>query len=346
MVARSIFAIDSDNMVVQSSSNGAIVGDPIRNNSDTPNDTVFVYTSGGGATITLDDTGGDPDTFEDDQSGSHVITDGAGLVNNGNGVESESIMVVQALDGDGNPTGPLITITVFSQNGTFSDVWGFGPSQPLEDGVSYQKISGSNTGSFDYIDFITCFGPGTTILTAKGKQSIDDLRAGDMIWTQHHQMQPIRWIGRTTVEAKGAFAPIVFAPGALENTTELVVSPQHRMCIRTPATELLFAAEEVLVAAKHLTDLPGVSVREGGMITYTHFMFDQHEVVYANDQLTESFFLSDLSISALSKDQCREMLALFPSLETGTASFGGAAAMILKAKEARVLAHTYAKFAA
>ena len=346
MVTRVIFAIDSENMVVQSSSNASIVGDPIRNNSDTPNGTIFTYTAGGGASVTIDDTGGDPDIFEDDQSGSHQIIDGGGLVNNGNGVESESIMVVQALDQNGDPTGPLITITVFSQNGTFSDVWGFGPSQPLQDGVSYQKISGSNIGSFEYADFITCFGPGTTILTAKGKQSIDDLQVGDMIWTQHHQMQPIRWIGRTTVEAKGAFAPIVFAPGALENTTELVVSPEHRMCIRAPATELLFASEEVLVAAKHLTDLPGVSLREGGMITYTHFMFDRHEVVCSNDQLTESFFLSDVSISALSQDQGREILALFPSLQTGTASFGSAAAMILKAKEARVLAHAYARLAA
>lgn len=346
MVARSFFAIDSENMVVQSSSNGAIVGDPIRNNSDTPNGTVFTYSAGGGATVTIDDTGGDPDIFEDDQSGSHTVTNGNGLVTNGNPVEAESTMVIRALDAFGNQTGPNITITVFSQNGTFSNVWGFSPSLPLEDGVSYVKLSGSNAGSSNYNTFITCFGPGTDILTDKGKRPVEDLAVGDLVWTQHHQMQPIRWIGRTTVEAKGPFAPIVFAPGALENDKELVVSPEHRMCIRLPSAELLFGSEEVLVAAKHLTELPGVSVRDGGMITYTHFMFDQHEIIYANGQLSESFFLSDLSIGSLEPHQAAELRALFPYIENGTDAYGNTALMVLKSKEASVLAYLYTKHAA
>lgn len=346
MVARSFFAVDSENMIVQSSSNASIVGDPIRNNSDTPNGTVFTYSAGGGATVTIDDTGGDPNIFEDDQSGSHTVTDGNGLVANGNGVEAESTMVIRALDADGNQTGPNITITVFSQNGVFSNVWGFSPSLPLEDGVSYVKLSGSNAGSSSYNSFITCFGPGTAILTDLGKRPVEDLNVGDLIWTQHHQMQPIRWIGRTTVEAKGAYAPIVFSPGALENDKELVVSPEHRMCLRLPSAELLFGSEEVLVAAKHLMDLPGVSVREGGMITYTHFMFDQHEIIYANGQLSESFFLSDLSVAALDPQQAEELRALFPFIDNGTAAYGRSAAMVLKAKEASVLAYLYSKHAA
>ncbi|MEM7733615.1 MAG: Hint domain-containing protein [Pseudomonadota bacterium] len=346
MVARSFFAIDSENMVVQSSPNGAIVGNPIINNSDTPNGTVFTYSSGGGTTITIDDTGGSPNTFNDDQAGSHTVTDGGGIVANGNGVEAESTMVIRALDEFGNPTGPNITITVFSQNGTFSNVWGFATDTPLQDGVSYTKISGSNIGSTAYNTFITCFGPGTKILTAKGNQPIEALEVGDMIWTQHNRMQPIRWIGRTTVPAAGKFAPIVFAPHALENEQELIVSPEHRMCVRGPMPDLLFGEDAVLVAAKHLTDLPGVTVREGGTITYTHFMFDRHEIVYANGQLTESFFLSDLSLSALQPDQAHELQTLFPELAEDTDSFGRAAAMVLKAKEASVLCHLYSKHVA
>ncbi|MEM6589709.1 MAG: Hint domain-containing protein [Pseudomonadota bacterium] len=346
MVARSFFAIDSENMVVQSSTNGAIVGNPIINNSDTPNGTVFTYSAGGGTTVTIDDTGGSADTFNDDQSGSHTVIDGGGIVDNGNGVEAESIMVIRALDADGNPTGPNITITVFSQNGSFSNVWGFSSDTPLQDGVSYTKISGSNIGNSAYNSFVTCFGPGTKILTAKGNQSIDALQVGDMIWTQHNRMQPIRWIGRATVAATGAFAPIVFAPGALENEQELVVSPEHRMCLRGPMPELLFGEDAVLVAAKHLTDLPGVSIREGGMITYTHFMFDRHEIVYANGQLTESFFFSDLAVGALHPDQATELTGLFPQFSQENDSFGQAAAMVLKAREASVLCHLYTKHVA
>ena len=61
MVLRTFFAIDSDNLVVTGSSNGSIVGNGIINNSDTPNGTTFVYSSGGGTSVTVDDT----DTFAD-----------------------------------------------------------------------------------------------------------------------------------------------------------------------------------------------------------------------------------------------------------------------------------------
>lgn len=346
MVARTFFAIDSASMVVQSSSNASIVGNPIINNSDTPNGTVFTYSSGGGTEVTINDTGGNPNRFEDDQSANHIVTDGGGIVADGNPVEAESTMVIRALDDDGNLTGPEITITVFSQNGSFSDVWGFAPTIALQDGVSYRKISGSNNGSSNYASFITCFGPNTRILTDVGQRMVEDLKVGDLVWTQHHKMQPIRWIGRSRVRAKGALAPIVFAPGALHNDRELVLSPEHRVYLRLPAVELLFGTQEVLVAAKHLTDMPGVSVREGGTITYTHFMFDHHEVIYANGQLTESFFLSDLSIGSLHADQAREMDALFPSLQEGVNAFGKSAAMVLKAREAAVLAKWVCKSAA
>ncbi|MEM6696669.1 MAG: hypothetical protein AAF626_18565, partial [Pseudomonadota bacterium] len=142
-----LFAIDSANLVVQSSSNAAIVGNPVINNSDTPNGTVFTYTSGGGTTVDIQDTGGSPVIFEDDNTAGHVVIDGGGIVANGTGVEAESLISLRALDAGGTQIGPTITITVFSQNGVFSDVWGFSSDIPLQDGVSYVKVGGSNIGS-------------------------------------------------------------------------------------------------------------------------------------------------------------------------------------------------------
>ncbi|MEO0750224.1 MAG: Hint domain-containing protein [Pseudomonadota bacterium] len=346
MVARSFFAFDNDALTVTSSSSGGLVGNGIINNSNTPNGTVFEYSAGLGTTVTIDDEAGGSETFNDGLPGGHTVLDGGGIVSNDTGVESESLIFIQALDEFGNTVGPQITIYVFSQNGDFSDVWGFASSAPLQDGVSYEKVGGINAGASNYDDYITCFGPGTKILTDKGKRVVEDLEVGDLVWTQHHQMQPIRWIGRTTVEAKGAFAPIVFAPGALENDKELVVSPEHRMCLRVPSVELLFGTQEVLVAAKHLTDLPGVSVRESDMITYTHFMFDQHEIIHANGQLSESFFFSELSLRGLNPAQAAELWTLFPDLSHDATGFGPTAAMVLKAKEASVLAYLYQKHAA
>lgn len=57
MVARSFVVFDNENLVVSSSSSGAIVGNGIINNSSTPNGTVFTYAAGSGKTVTINDTG-------------------------------------------------------------------------------------------------------------------------------------------------------------------------------------------------------------------------------------------------------------------------------------------------
>lgn len=336
MALRTIFVIDSANMIVDSSPNGAIVGDPIRNNSDTPNGTQFTYTAGGGTSVTLDDDdgGGNVDIFNDDDPADHVITDGGGIVANGTPVEAESRIEVRALDVNGNPTGPVITLTVLSQNGDFTDVWGFTSDLPLEDGVSYVKVGGTNTGSTPYADFIPCFEARTRIKTQSGSKAAKDIAIGDMVWSRDEGYQPVRWVGRATVEADDTFAPVEIAPGAIGNKEPLVVSQQHRILLSSPSAELLFGVNEVLVAAKHLCGLPGVSKRTGGMVTYVHFMFDTHQIVSANGVHCESFFLSALSVSGVEADQRRELLALFPSLAAGIQTFGNAVATPLKGFEA------------
>ena len=337
MALRSFFAIDSANLVVTSSSSAAIVGNPIINNSSTPDGTIFSFTSGGGTNITLDDTGGSANTFDDDNAANHVITDGGGIVANGTSVEAESLILVRALDGMGNPTGPTITLTVMSQNGVTGDVWGFASSQPLQNGVSYVKTGGSNIGSNAYTNFVACFGAGTEIRTDTGTTRVEDIAAGDMVWTIDSGFQPVRWAGITEVEATGPLAPVVFAAGAIGNDTELVVSQEHRIYLDNSAAELLFGQPKVLVAAKHLCGLPGVALRPGGTIRYAHIMFDTHQVVQSNGTLTESFYCSELSLSGVGRDQRNEILALFPALRNGTEIFGPTAALTLKANEASVL---------
>ena len=337
MVSRSFFAIDNDNLVVISSPNGALVGNGIINNSDTPDGTVFLFSGGGGTTVTLDDTSGNPDTFEDDQEAGHIITDGGGIVANGQNVESESIINLRALDAGGTPTGPVVSITVLSQNGNFGDVWGLTLTDRLEDGVSYVKVSGSNFGSSDYDDFITCFGPATQIRTPTGETAIEDLRVGDAVWTQSDGFQPIRWIGQTAVPATGAFAPVVIPAGVLGNTDALTVSQEHRILLSDGHAELLFGECEVLVAAKHLVGLWGIELAYGDTVRYTHIMFDRHQIVSSNGVLSESFFLSANSVKGVEAPQRRELLSLFSSLPVGMSSFGETAALTLKRHEATLL---------
>lgn len=337
MSIRTFFAIDNENLIVASSPNGAIVGNPIINNSSTPNGTTFQFGGGTFSEITLDDTGGGRNRFNDDRPGDHVITDGGGLVADGNEVEAESIIVLRALDGSGNPTGPEIDVYIFSQNGNFSDVWGFGLSEQLTVGTSYVKVSGSNAGEARYNQLVTCFADGTQIETPTGPVPVEEIRPGQEVWTNGSGPLPVRWTGSAVVPGTGAMAPVVFAPEALGNSSELVVSQQHRIWIESPIAELYFGQSAVLVAAKHLCGLPGVSLRPQPKVRYTHFMFDNHQIVRSNGLLTESFFLAEQSIGTLEDGPRRELQRLFPDLKGGLDRFGGTAAPTLTAKEAVAL---------
>jgi VCBS repeat-containing protein len=135
-----------------------------------------------------------------------------------------------------------------------------------------------------------CFTPGTLIDTPEGKRRVEEIVADDLVTTRDHGPRPVRWAGKRCVVAQGDLAPICIAAGVLGNTRELIVSPQHRILITGWLAELHCGAPEVLVAARHLVD--GMRIRElpGGEVTYIHIMFDQHEVIYAEDLATESFF--------------------------------------------------------
>lgn len=342
MVLRSFFAQDSSSLVAvfvpdTADANDIAVGGSIINNSDTPDGTIFTYSGGTGTTITLDDTSGSPDVFDDDQPTGHIITDGGGIVTNGTQVESESMITVRALDDDLNPIGPEITIYVFSQNGITQDVWGFATSAPLDSGTSYVKTGGSNAGSSTYADYVTCFGPGTLIETAEGAVAVQNLKKGQLVWTRDGGFQPILWIGTTEVHGHGPFAPVVIEAGAIGNTKELLVSQQHRILIGSPATDMLFGSSEVFVAAKHLCGLPGISIRQTDRITYTHFMFDRHHIVRSNGALTESYYFGDNAKYALSSPQRSEILALFPSILDVSVAFQHTAVPTISAHEAGVL---------
>ncbi len=342
MVLRSFFAQDSSSLVAtfvpgSADSNDIEVGGSIINNSDTPNGTIFTYSSGTGTTVTLNDTSGSADVFNDDQESGHVITDGGGIVADNTQVESESIITVRALDANGNQTGPEIDIYVFSQNGDTQDVWGYGTSAPLETGTSYVKIGGSNAGSSSYSDYITCFAAGTLIETAEGSVEVQTLERGQLVWTRDGGLQPVRWIGTTEVPGFGAFAPVMIEAGTLGNRRDLLVSQEHRVLIKAPATDMLFGTPEVFVAAKHLCGHPGISIRETNRITYVHFMFDRHQIVRSNGVLTESFYYGNSAKYALSSPQRAEIRALFPSIEDVTDAFRHTAVPTIGAREADVL---------
>lgn len=172
----------------------------------------------------------------------------------------------------------------------------------------------------------TCFTLGTLILTDCGERPIETLAVGDRVLTVDHGLQPIRWIGRRTLspdelDRAANLVPVRIAAGALGSDLPrrtLTVSPQHRCLVRSAIAERMFGAREVLVAAKHLLDLPGVSLAPASApVTYLHLLFDRHELVCSNGLISESFYTGDQALTAVGQAARAEILALFPELASG-----------------------------
>ncbi|WP_432449445.1 Hint domain-containing protein [Aliiroseovarius marinus] len=206
---------------------------------------------------------------------------------------------------------------------------------PLTSGVTYTFGTFNTDGAVPYSSLVPCFTSGTSIATISGERLIDELVEGDLVLTRDSGFQPIRWIGRCTVPAIGSKAPIHIAEGALQNNRDLLVSPNHRMLLVDAKANLHFGEQEVLVAAKHLTNTKGISRRPGGMVTYVHILFDQHQIVVANSAYSESFFPGPSALNALEKEVRQEVLGLFPELSSQSdTKFQQTARLCLKAREA------------
>ncbi|MQQ06904.1 hemolysin [Epibacterium sp. SM1979] len=168
------------------------------------------------------------------------------------------------------------------------------------------------------MEMVTCFAEGSRIRAEGGDVAIEHLQIGDRVMTLDHGLQPIRWIGTSTVAAQGALAPITFAPGTVGNRRTLRVSPQHRMLVQGGALELCHGDPQALIPACHMVNGDTIRQEPGGQITYVHLMFDAHEVIWAEGALSESFYPGDLGLSALPLKARQEIFQLFPELALPT----------------------------
>lgn len=192
---------------------------------------------------------------------------------------------------------------------------------------------------------VTCFARGTLIGTADGPRRVEVLRPGDLVLTRDHGAQALRWRGGTHVSPEGLemrpnLRPVLIRKGALGAGTpgsDLVVSPQHRILVRSRIAHRLFQDAEILVAAKHLVGLPGIEVivpPQG--IGYVHLLFDRHEIVLSNGAWSESLYTGPQALKSVSDAARREIMALFPELVQGTPPVP--ARRLLTGREAQQLA--------
>lgn len=280
----------------------------------------FVY-EGGNDTITdfLDQVG----PIDDGIQGNNNFIDLAPFYN------EATVAAVNGADGDptndfGNALGLLRAdaadgkLDGIIDGVDFSDQIGDINLTLLDDG----EAVGPEDLSFDNTNVI-CFASGTGIKTIKGVVSVEDLEIGMRVLTMDTGFQAIRWIGsrhltKAELDANPNLRPIRIAAGALgANTPEndLVVSPQHRILVRSIVADRIFGANEVLVPAKLLLDYPGVSIDETcDGVTYWHFLCDDHQIVYAEGMPAESLFTGPEALKSVSPEAREEIFAILPWL--------------------------------
>jgi len=191
------------------------------------------------------------------------------------------------------------------------------PLSPMATQTEYALVRVDATPEIAGLSDLLCisFARGTLISLASGQQrAIEDLVAGDRLLTRDHGGQTLRWVGKTTLRAVGAFAPVVISAGTLGNSGDLIVSQHHRMFLYQREKKPGLPTSELLIQARHLVDHDAVFIREGGFVDYFSLVFDHHEIIYAEGIPAESLMVNDATVSRLPAELSAEVKARFPGL--------------------------------
>lgn len=245
-----------------------------------------------------------------------VLAEGTGIGRAGDRVALLSLLTLMAPDGD------RVEVLIVRHEATGADF--AVPLSPIAPRVDYTLIDAHGDVAGIRVADLVCvaFAAGTMITLPGGAQrAIEALAPGDRVLTRDHGAQEIRWIGKATLRARGAFAPVVIAAGTLGNHSDLIVSPHHRIFIYQRGPRRLGRTAELLVQAKHLVDGDRVTRREGGYVDYYSLVFDRHEIVYAEGIPAESLMVSEATVNLLPPDLAEEVRARFPGLSQ-TQHFG------------------------
>ncbi|MFC0200312.1 Hint domain-containing protein [Paracoccus rhizosphaerae] len=190
---------------------------------------------------------------------------------------------------------------------------------------SYSKVSliGSGYESLSYA--AACFGHGTMIRTTIGLCPVEDLRVGDLVMTLDRGPRPVLWIGSRLadplhLDLRPQDRPIGIAAGALgdgQPCRRLVVSPQHRLLIRSAIAGRMFGCPEVLVAARHLVGQPAIFVAPVTAIRYWHVLLEHHDLIDTEGAWSESLYPGPVALSAYPEGQRQQIRAALPAVAEG-----------------------------
>lgn len=174
-----------------------------------------------------------------------------------------------------------------------------------------------------------CYAAGTLIETTAGEVPVETLRPGMLVVTRDDGLQPVLWVGAQVLDAQRLaqaphLRPVRIRAGALGEglpRRDLVVSPQHRILVRSRIARRMFGADEVLVPARALLAVDGIDLADDlPAVTYVHFLLPAHQVVFAEGAEAESLFTGARAMAMLGATARAEIAAIFPDLALGAAA--------------------------
>ncbi|EBA12014.1 Hint domain-containing protein [Roseobacter sp. CCS2] len=315
-------------------------GTPIgtgQTNGNAQNGDTFTIGTEDAQTIVVDDQ--DDGVFEDNTNQNQFLNESL-TVNGftyppGTQVQNEFIMQTDVPDPDGGFVQIIVLRFNPPGNGN-SDLstTAYTLTGPIPEGTTFEITGVSNNvtgaGAPPYPSFI-CFAAGTMVQTDTQEVPIETLVAGDLVMTLDHGLQPVRWVGLRSLNPAELsqnphLRPIRIAAGTFAAgvpARDLLVSPQHRIFVRSKIAMRMFDETEVLVHAKHLLDLPGVAVADDLQeVTYVHAMCDDHEIILADGAYAETLYTGTEAIKVLTPDARAEIAEVFgevPYLERSLA---------------------------
>jgi hypothetical protein len=165
-----------------------------------------------------------------------------------------------------------------------------------------------NASASDGQSFVPCFSAQTLIHTSRGQRPVGKIRPGDMVDTLDNGFQPVTWVGHNrlgpnAIARNPSARPVHIAVGAFGGgrpERDLVLSPHHRVLLRSEIAQRMFGEAEVLVPCGRAVGLPGiqrVAARLG--IHYVHVLCADHQLIWAEGAACESLFLGPQALMAI-----------------------------------------------
>lgn len=241
----------------------------------------------------------------------------------GTDVETQYGYILSGDDGSAR----TIYVVNFMPNQLDDTVEGIVSNFPLDPAVTYTVTSGFSIADVDYADLAICFGEGTLIETPGGQQPVETLRQGDLVQTSDHGPQPLLWVGRSQhllALDDDKMAPYIVSAGTFgpsQPSSKLVLSPQHRILIKSPVAARMYGTDEVLVRVKDLEAFPGIRRdHQIRVVRYFHLLFEGHMIVQANGLRTESLLLGPQACKAVPQTMLADLFSRLPHLQEHAAT--------------------------